>query len=342
MSREMILEEIRKCICGQIPSRVPCLPLGLDFSRQQAGLGHGQLRRNPEIMLETATNAVEQFGGDWFLLFPDDLIEWEHTGIVVSDDEDHPPAVMEYLSPERSTVKSLRLPDPERDGRMPLHLEGIRKIKRALGKDVCVGSRLAAPLSAASLLLGIEPLMVLVLENPGLVTDFMEYVTRCNEIWARAQVEAGADILWLGDCVASSRFLSLDMFESIALDPACKNAEIIRSAGAVSIYHCAESDLSYLAAASGRSFEIINVGERADLPRLKDSCGARQCFAGGMDPIRFLRDGSVETIEEECKRILDIMAPGGGYIFSTAEGITHDSRPENVRAMIRAIETYRH
>jgi hypothetical protein len=43
-------------------------------------------------------------------LFPDDLIEWEFTGIETTDDEWSLPGTMKYLSATRETLELLRLP----------------------------------------------------------------------------------------------------------------------------------------------------------------------------------------------------------------------------------------
>ncbi len=39
---------------------------------------------------------------------------------------------------------------------------------------------------------------------------------------------------------------------------------------------------------------------------------------------------------------MDVLAPGGGYIFTVAKGITYpnDGTPENVRALYEFVESY--
>ncbi len=38
--------------------------------------------------------------------------------------------------------------------------------------------------------------------------------------------------------------------------------------------------------------------------------------------------------------MVDAAAPGGGYIFCTGEGITHDTPPANMTAMVRAVRAH--
>jgi MtaA/CmuA family methyltransferase len=341
MEHREIIEYINKCIKLEKPARIPCLPLGLEFDVAQSGLSHREFRTDPANMTRVGVNAIEQFGYDWFILFPDDLIEWEFTGIKVSDDDISPPAVTAYLPPTRETLNKLCLPDPEHDGRMPLHLEGLSNLKRELNNRACLAGRIAAPFSAVSLLIGVEALMFMMMEDPELLKDFMAYTNACNEIWANAQLEAGADILWLGDCMATSHFIPPDYQRDLALEPADRSAQIIRKGGGISIYHGGETSLPHLENAVQISCDAINVGEKADMAEVKKLFSGKKCAMGNLDPIKVLREGSVEIVEDSVKELLDKAGPGGAYIFCTGEGIPHDVPPENVKVMVDTVRNYK-
>ena len=48
------------------------------------------------------------------------------------------------------------------------------------------------------------------------------------------------------------------------------------------------------------------------------------------------------SVIDEAKKLMDVLAPGGGYIFTVAKGITYpnDGTPENVRALYEFVESY--
>lgn len=77
-------------------------------------------------------------------------------------------------------------------------------------------------------------------------------------------------------------------------------------------------------------FETEKVEE---LVEIKSRLGSRFIVMGGM-PVSLLRFGSKEDVIETCKRCLDQLAPGGGYIFSTDKTLMtfNDGTPENVIA----------
>ena len=53
-----------------------------------------------------------------------------------------------------------------------------------------------------------------------------------------------------------------------------------------------------------------------------------------------LNHGSVEQVKEDVKRRLEILAPGGGFVFNTIHNILPDVPPENIVAMYEAVEEF--
>ena len=78
--------------------------------------------------------------------------------------------------------------------------------------------------------------------------------------------------------------------------------------------------------------------EEVDLALAKKKLGNVACIAGGF-PVWLLEHGSAQQVIDEVRRILDICAPGGGYIFEG--GYSFGKSPvENVRAMFETLEKY--
>jgi hypothetical protein len=69
----------------------------------------------------------------------------------------------------------------------------------------------------------------------------------------------------------------------------------------------------------------------------KKRVGKDIVLLGNLDPINILEKGTRKQVEEAVKWCLDAAADGGGYIFSTADQITHLTSYENVEAMVNAV-----
>ncbi len=76
----------------------------------------------------------------------------------------------------------------------------------------------------------------------------------------------------------------------------------------------------------------------SNLSLLKETFGDRIIFCGGVDTQKILPLGTPEEVRKEVKRVSNILGEGGGYILSSVHTIMDDVPPENVLAMVRAVE----
>jgi uroporphyrinogen decarboxylase len=75
--------------------------------------------------------------------------------------------------------------------------------------------------------------------------------------------------------------------------------------------------------------------------RLKREFGRDITFwGGGVDTRRVLNLAGPGEVKDQVKRLLDIWAPGGGYVFNTVHNILADVPPENVVAMYEAVAEF--
>jgi uroporphyrinogen decarboxylase len=78
-----------------------------------------------------------------------------------------------------------------------------------------------------------------------------------------------------------------------------------------------------------------------ELPSLKRDFGRDITFwGGGIDTKEILPLGKPEKVRDEIKRVLDILAPGGGFVFATIHNIQADVPPANLEAMLETLSTY--
>jgi len=63
-------------------------------------------------------------------------------------------------------------------------------------------------------------------------------------------------------------------------------------------------------------------------------------WGGGVDTQRILPTGSVEEVKDCVKRQLEVLAPGGGYVFNTVHNIQPDVPPQNLVAMKEAFDEF--
>jgi len=81
---------------------------------------------------------------------------------------------------------------------------------------------------------------------------------------------------------------------------------------------------------------------KMDRARLKKEFGEDLCFwEGGIDVQQVLPNASLDEIEEEVQRTIEIMAPGGGYVFVPTHNIQPDVTPDRLDKVYETALKYR-
>jgi hypothetical protein len=78
--------------------------------------------------------------------------------------------------------------------------------------------------------------------------------------------------------------------------------------------------------------------EATDMMKAKDILGDRVCIRGNV-PISLLATGSPDEVRTYCKKLIDYVGRGGGFIMDAAAHVT-EARPENLRAMFDFTKEY--
>ena len=74
---------------------------------------------------------------------------------------------------------------------------------------------------------------------------------------------------------------------------------------------------------------------------LKNDFGKDIVFwGGGIDTQDTLPHGSVQEVRDQVKHNIDLLAPGGGFVFNTIHNIQADVPPENIVAMYETVLEY--
>jgi hypothetical protein len=78
--------------------------------------------------------------------------------------------------------------------------------------------------------------------------------------------------------------------------------------------------------------------EYTDMAAAKKALAGHSCIAGNVKAFT-LSYGSKEDTVNEVKQLIDLCAPGGGYILDTGT-MVDDAKVENIEAMFETVETY--
>lgn len=84
----------------------------------------------------------------------------------------------------------------------------------------------------------------------------------------------------------------------------------------------------------------VNAAGMGDTAALKRDFGDAVTFWGAIDTQRVLPRGTPQDVKDEVRRRIDDLAPGGGYVLNTSHNIQADVPPENILALVEALDEY--
>lgn len=338
MPYDGVIDDVRRAIELGRPERLPVFACSEEFDVKWHGrYPYEEMCQDGRKMAEVWIATIEEFGYDWAWLQVDDCFEFEPLGVGTHGEGNILRATRDYLPAIRETLRSLRLPDPKSDGRMPEKLEAIRRVREHFGDTVLVEGSCAAPFSSVGLLFGLQETMMLVATDPELLQEACEFFVELQSVYVKAQIEAGAHAIWIGDCNAFSGFLSLEQYRRLAGPPCRELVEKAHEAGA--IVHLMNSEVAtpYIVAEAELGVDIVNCGPGADMAAVRDALAGNCCYSGNLDPIETLMRGTPERVAAEVERLVETCYPAGGYLYCTGEMNPRDVPEENMRAMVRAV-----
>jgi uroporphyrinogen-III decarboxylase len=114
------------------------------------------------------------------------------------------------------TLEHMEIINPFKDGRLPITLEALGKIKKELGQEVSVGSGVSGPISAASAVRGTSNLVRDMIKDKENLHKLLAFMTECNLAYVKAVYENYGLICGIGDPLSSADIISPKQFREFA------------------------------------------------------------------------------------------------------------------------------
>jgi uroporphyrinogen decarboxylase len=111
--------------------------------------------------------------------------------VVYFENSNDCPGIVEPILSRPADLSRLGVPDPDRDGRMPVYLEVAERLFREIGRSLILRGAVTGPYSMAAELAGAEKFILLTVEDT-------EFARRLIEFCARVTVEFGKAFLRRG------------------------------------------------------------------------------------------------------------------------------------------------
>jgi len=336
MAYSGVIDDFRRIRELKKPKRLPCVACSEEFDVKWYGkYNYEEFCQDGDIIYEVYKAAIDEFGYDWAWVQIDDCFEFEPVGVAVKGEGDLLRATYEYLQVDQETLKNLPVMDPVKDGRMPEKLKAIKKLKEHYKDSLLICGSCAAPFSAAGLMWSIQESMLLLLTNPELLYNAMDYWLEFYKRYIKAQRDAGADAIWLGDCNAFGNMVPVPLYREHILPVTKKLVQYCEKELDIMIWmHNSEISLENIISHLPLGVSFENVGPAADIMEISNALKGKAAFSGNLDPLEVLWKGTPDLVKSETTRIITCCKDNGGYIFNTGEMNPGQVPFENMKAMM--------
>jgi len=209
------------------------------------------------------------------------------------------------------------------------------------------------PFERAHAMQGMEAFLLNMAMYPDFARALLEKIAGyCKVLMGRFLNELGdnVDIIKIGDDLGTqeSLMISPQMYRDLLMPIHADFIDFIKARTSAKIFfHSCGDVFPLIEDFIDIGVDILNPiqtssGKMSDLAALKKRFGRNIAFCGGIDSHRILPYGSVEEVRQEVHRVIDLLGTGGGTMIGAVHTVMDDVPPENVLAMVDAVEEFGH
>ncbi len=361
-------ERVEKAWNFETPDRVPCIPaLAQRYLMRKVGADFRAYYRDPEVMLRTQIlmqkwlfenidTDAHRLTGAWLcawtdfqntpeacslgceIRFQEDDIPWTGPGWV-RDDADL--KILESMDFVRSGVNARQIAFREAmlnvAEKYPVRFQGGEVVFP--GRHAALTCTSCGPFGVAGDLMGHDRIFLDCIERPDFVREVLRIVTDKIIQWLDFCIEEMAlparDIAWTDDLAVS---LSKAMYRDLVL-PFEKKLRF-HFDGEASLHMCGRSDhllRTFLEDLDIHAF--TGFGYEVDLDAVARILGGKVVLVGNVNPVLIL-DGTPDRVREAARRVIETLAPLGGFILQDGSNIPPGAPVGNINALMDAARTW--
>jgi uroporphyrinogen decarboxylase len=265
------------------------------------------------VLCEANFAVLDEFDLDIVQAISDPYRETSDFGADILFPKDGLPISRKPLLAEIEDFVHLPSPKPADGPRMLDRLYAIDLMRSQVGGKVPIMGWVEGALAQAAALRGMGDLLLDVYDIPTWVQDVLEHCVIVEIDFAEAQITAGADIVGIGDAVASQ--ISPRMYRKLALPFEKRIIDAIHKKGALARLHICGDTTHILSDMALSGADIIDIDWMVDMGHSASVFGAGPAVCGNFDPVSVMLQGAPETVYDAT---LLCMKMGGDRCFSAA------------------------
>ena len=326
-------ERILSVLNGQPTDHLAVMPITMMFAADVLGVKYEQYARDHRVMVDAQIKTAEMFGFDYVSSISDPAREAADAGAKVRWYDDQPPAIIEdeALFADKSTLGRTKPTELSSGGRMEDRIRAVELLRQRAGNDLFVEGWVEGPCAEAADLRGINRLMLDFGDDPEFVHELFGFTVETATRFAAAQIEAGADIIGIGDAAAS--LVGPRIYKEFVWPWEKRLVDAIHAMGGRVRLHICGNTRKILEGMGTLGCAMVDIDYPVPMEEARAKMEPRQPLAGNLNPVKDLRDGTPETIKQALATVQQQV--GTQWIVAAGCEIVRDTLHENVHALVQ-------
>ena len=328
------LERYRGVLEGHPVDFLPRLPILMQFAAEYIGSNYGAFASDYRVLVEANGICAADFGMDQVSVISDPFRETQGFGAEIVYVADGVPRCPHPPLEASKDLDRLPRPDPLSAERMLDRVNAVRSFQQKFGGEYSILGWVEGPAAEAADLRGVSTYLIDLLDDPVFAGELMDRCIEAGIRFARAQVEAGADTIGIGDAIASQ--VSPQLYERLILPREKVLVGAIKGMGARVRLHICGNTTHLLPGIGELGVDIMDVDHMVDMKTVRRALGEGVALAGNIDPASTVRLGTPEAIRETIRRTYEEV--GNPYMVTAGCEIPSGTPEENLRALCEPLE----
>lgn len=302
-------ERVFAMIDGRPVDRIPLMPITMMFAADQIGAKYLQYVTDYRVLAEAQLRTAERFGLDFVSCISDPARECADMGARIRFFEDQPPAFVESdaLLAEKTTLAKLKIPDPLGGGRMHDRVKAVALLKEKAGSEKIVEGWIEGPCGMAANLRGINTLMLDFYDDPGFVDDLLAFTTEVAIGSARAQRDAGADLMGVGD--PASSLIGRSFFEKVVAPWHARLVQAMRAMGLKTRSHICGNTSKICDVRVRAGYDILDIDSQVSTQLAREKMGPDAIILGNISTVAVMEKGTPEDVRQAAAACYRALGP---------------------------------
>lgn len=331
------MNSLERLIASGAGKPIDCIPVtpGIGhYAAIKAGQPMTKVAFDPQLMAQVVIETVQRHGYDSCGPITDYGLGTESMGSrsVIRDWEQT--YVDSFVVRSEADVARLKLPDPLKDGRMPVIVECERILVETIGKTVGVGGGVSGPLSFASNLRGPQQILWELIDNPQMVHRLMEISSEAVKTFGEAQIVRGG-VKTINIYEPMAAMLSVPMTEEFSFFYLEQLIRHFKGLGASVLLHICNDTTRLLNRMVEIGADILSLDTQVDLAHAKEIVAGRAVISGNVATQSLVSATPDEIYRLACECI-EKAAAGGRYSLSSSCEVPYETPAANIDALVRA------